>query len=138
MVKKKDHIKGDDVKDPEKAMQRDKEKKRKAALNPFKVSREEFIAWFVATHGAVPNWTQPAVAWMFAGWVAGEGERDWLTEEEKEEVAKKEEANRKRAIKQAENKRLKEEASAKLAAARKKAVKKKAPKKVARNVYKRK
>lgn len=129
MVKKKDYIKGDNVKDPEKAMKKDNEKKRKAALNPFKVSREEFIAWFVATHGAVPNWTQPAVAWMFAGWVAGEGEREWLTEEEKAEAAKKEEANLRRAAKQAENKRLAQEAAARIDA-KKKAVKKKVVKKV--------
>jgi hypothetical protein len=124
-MKRKDHLKDEDVKDPEKAMQKDKEKKRKAALNPFKVSREEFTAWFVYTHGAAPNWTHPSVAWMFAGWVAGEGEREWLTEEEKAALVKKKEANLKRAAKAAENKRLKEETAAKLAAARKKVSKKK-------------
>ena len=123
-MKKKDHIKGDDVKDPEKAMQKDKEKKRAAALNAFKVSRAEFVVWYGIAIGGEPEWSHPAVGWLFAAWVAGEGEREWLTEEEKAEVAKKEEANRKRAIKQAENKRLKEETAAKLAAARKKAVKK--------------
>jgi len=131
MVNKKDRIKGDDVKDPEKAMQKDKEKKRKAALNPFKVSREEFIAWFVATNKTQPDWTHPSVAWMFAGWVAGEGEREWLTEEEKAEAAKREEANLRRAAKQAENKRLAQEAAARIDA-KKKAVKKKVVKKVAK------
>lgn len=129
IAKNKDYVEDDKVKDPEKAMQKDRERKRKAALNPFKVSRQEFIDWFVYTHGALPNWTHPSVAWMFAGWVAGEGEREWLTEEEKAAVIKRKEANLKRAAKAAENKRLKEEAAAKLAAAKKKASKKKASKK---------
>jgi len=124
-MKNKDDVKGKDVKDPEKAMQKDKERKKKAALNPFKVSRAEFTAWFVATNKKQPDWTHPAVAWMFAGWVAGEGEREWLTEEEKEAAIKRAEANRKRAATVAEKKRIKEEASAKLAATRKKVSKKK-------------
>jgi hypothetical protein len=124
-MKNKDGVKGKDVKDPEKAMQKDKERKKKAALNPFKVSRAEFTAWFVATNKKQPDWTHPAVAWMFAGWVAGEGEREWLTEEEKELAIKRAEANRKRAEKAAENKRIREEAAAKLTAARKKVSKKK-------------
>ena len=122
---RKNHLKGDDVKDPEKAMQKDKERKKKAALNPFKVSRAEFTAWFVATNKKQPDWTHPAVAWMFAGWVAGEGEREWLTEEEKEAAAKRAAASRKRAETAAEKKRIKEEEAAKLAATRKKASKKK-------------
>ena len=130
-MKKKDRIKGDDVKDPEKAMQKDKEKKRAAALNAFKVSRAEFVVWYGIAIGGEPEWSHPAVGWLFAAWVAGEGEREWLTEEEKAAIAKRQEANLKRAIKQAENKRLKEETAAKLAAASKK-VAKKVVKKVAK------
>jgi hypothetical protein len=137
-MKKKDHIKGDDVKDPEKAMQKDKEKKRAAALNAFKVSRAEFVVWYGIAIGGEPEWSHPAVGWLFAAWVAGEGEREWLTEEEKAEVAKKEEANRKRAIKQAENKKLREEAAARMAAARKKASAKKVVKKVVKKAVKKK
>jgi hypothetical protein len=131
-MKKKDYLKGDDVKDPEKAMQRDKEKKRAAALNAFKVTRAEFTVWYTDSIGGVVDWSHPAVGWLFAAWVAGEGERDWFTEEEKAEIAKREEANRKRAETQARKKKEQEEASAKSAAARrkvskpvKKAVKKK-------------
>jgi hypothetical protein len=123
-MKRKDHLKGDDVKDPEKAMQKDKEKKRAAALNAFKVTRIEFSVWYDIAIGGEPEWTHPAVGWLFAAWVAGEGEREWLTEEEKADAAKKEEANRKRALKQAENKKLRQEYIAKLDATKKKAVRK--------------
>jgi hypothetical protein len=137
-MKKKDHIKGDDVKDPEKAMQKDKEKKRAAALNAFKVSRAEFVVWYGIAIGGEPEWSHPAVGWLFAAWVAGEGEREWLTEEEKAEVAKKHEANLRRAAKQAENKKLREEAAARMAAARKKASAKKVVKKVVKKAVKKK
>jgi hypothetical protein len=129
---RKNHLKGDDVKDPEKAMKRDKEKKRAAALNAFKVSRAEFTVWYVDSIGGAVEWAHPAVGWLFAAWVAGEGERDWHTEEEKVAIAKREDANRRRAEAQAKRKKEKEEESAKLAAARKKVSKvaKKAVKKV--------
>ena len=129
-MKRKDYIKGDEVKDPEKAMQKDKEKTRAAALNAFKVSRAEFVVWYGIAIGGEPEWSHPAVGWLFAAWVAGEGEREWLTEEEKAAIAKKQEANIKRAAKQAENKRLAREAVARIDA--KKKVVKKVVKKVAK------
>jgi hypothetical protein len=134
-MKRKDHIKGDDIKDPEKAMQKDKEKKRAAALNAFKVSRAEFVVWYGIAIGGEPEWSHPAVGWLFAAWVAGEGEREWLTEEEKAALVKKQEANLKRAAKQAENKRLAQEAAARIDA-KKKVAKKAASKKVAKKVVK--
>lgn len=156
-MKKKDYIKGDDVKDPEKAMTRDSEKKKFAALNAFKVSRAEFVTWYGLSIGGEPDWSHPVVGWLFAAWVAGEGDREWLTEEEKEEIAKREEANRKRMETQAKKKEEQAKLSAKLAKERKKAankavkkavkkpakkaakkVIKKAPKKVAKNMYRRK
>ena len=136
MVKKKDHIKGDDVKDPEKAMQKDKEKKRAAALNAFKVSRAEFVVWYGIAIGGEPEWSHPAVGWLFAAWVAGEGEREWLTEEEKAAAVKRKEANLRRAAKQAENKQLAREAVVRIDA--KKKVVKKAVKKVVKKVAKKK
>jgi hypothetical protein len=128
MVKKKDHIKGDDVKDPEKAMQKDKEIKRATALNAFKVSRAEFVVWYGIAIGGEPEWSHPAVGWLFAAWVAGEGEREWLTEEEKAAAVKRKEANLRRAAKQAENKQLAREAVVRIDA-KKKVVKKVAKKK---------
>ena len=136
MVKKKDHIKGDDVKDPEKAMQKDKERKRATALNAFKVSRAEFVVWYGIAIGGEPEWSHPAVGWLFAAWVAGEGEREWLTEEEKAAAVKRKEANLRRAAKQAENKQLAREAVVRIDA--KKKVVKKAVKKVVKKVAKKK
>ena len=135
-MKKKDHIKGDDVKDPEKAMQKDKERKRATALNAFKVSRAEFVVWYGIAIGGEPEWSHPAVGWLFAAWVAGEGEREWLTEEEKAAAVKRKEANLRRAAKQAENKQLAREAVVRIDA--KKKVIKKAVKKVVKKVAKKK
>lgn len=135
-MKKKDRIKGDDVKDPEKAMQKDKERKRATALNAFKVSRAEFVVWYGIAIGGEPEWSHPAVGWLFAAWVAGEGEREWLTEEEKAAAVKRKEANLRRAAKQAENKQLAREAVVRIDA--KKKVVKKAVKKVVKKVAKKK
>jgi hypothetical protein len=129
-MKRKEHLKGDDVKDPEKAMQKDKERKRATALNAFKVSRAEFVVWYGIAIGGEPEWSHPAVGWLFAAWVAGEGEREWLTEEEKAAAVKRKEANLRRAAKQAENKQLAREAVARID------TKKKIVKKVAKKVVK--
>jgi hypothetical protein len=135
-MKRKDHLKGDDVKDPEKAMQKDKERKRATALNAFKVSRAEFVVWYGIAIGGEPEWSHPAVGWLFAAWVAGEGEREWLTEEEKAAAVKRKEANLRRAAKQAENKQLAREAVVRIDA--KKKVVKKVAKKVVKKVAKKK
>jgi len=74
----------------EQAVKKDLIKKRKEAMIPFEVSRAEFIVWYhdnVST-GVIP-WTEPAVSWLFAAWVASEGEREWLTQEQKDDILKR-------------------------------------------------
>lgn len=82
---------------PEQAINNELAKKRKEALLPFEVARAEFTVWYnqnVST-GVIP-WTEPAVSWMFAAWVAGQSPRLWLTEEQKQAAAKRSEAIEKR------------------------------------------
>ncbi len=80
----KPRLTGNEAKDPEAAMKRDIAAKIAVALNPSKVARAEFAAWYTETIGVVPEWTQPPVNWMFNAWVAAQGEREWLTQEEKD------------------------------------------------------
>jgi hypothetical protein len=70
--------------DPEAAMKRDIAAKIAVALNPAKVARAEFTTWYTETIGVAPEWTQPPVNWMFNAWIAAQGEREWLTQEEKD------------------------------------------------------
>jgi hypothetical protein len=68
--------------DIETAIQKDIAAKILVAMNPFKVARAEFTEWYVGTIGIEPEWTQPPVNWMFNAWIAAQGEREWLTQEE--------------------------------------------------------
>jgi hypothetical protein len=70
--------------DVETAIQKDIAAKILVAMNPFKVARVEFAEWYVGTIGVEPEWTQPPVNWMFNAWIAAQGEREWLTQEEKD------------------------------------------------------
>lgn len=81
MTKKKG-VQPKPVADPEEVLELEQSKKKSSALNSFKVARKEFIEWYVGTIGVEPDWTQPPVNWMFNAWIAAQGGREWLTEED--------------------------------------------------------
>jgi hypothetical protein len=93
-------------KDPEAAMSKDLQKKRAMATKTFEVARKEFSEWYtsIVPTGVIP-WHEPAISWMFAGWVAGESPREWLSEEDKEALEKKKQAFKKSAETRKENKK---------------------------------
>lgn len=107
--------------DIETAMQKDIAAKILVAMNPFKVARAEFTEWYVGTIGIEPEWTQPPVNWMFNAWIAAQGEREWLTQDE---IAKQEEMKIKMAAVSARRKytSLKREATKRELAAERKRV----------------
>jgi hypothetical protein len=92
--------------DPEEEMSKDLQKKRAMATKPFEVARKEFSEWYtsIVPTGVIP-WHEPAISWMFAGWVAGESPREWLSEEDKEAIEKKKEMASKRLATRNENKK---------------------------------
>lgn len=74
----------DDASNPEAAMIKDLAIKASFALDAFTVSRAEFIVWYTDAVGVAPEWTQPPVNWMFNAWIAAQGEREWLTQADKD------------------------------------------------------
>lgn len=72
-----------DKDDPEAAMQRDFERKREFLTKESQVAREEFIEQFKADFGRPPDFTKPMMSAFFNAWIAAQGERQWLTEDDK-------------------------------------------------------
>jgi hypothetical protein len=72
-----------DKDDPEAAMQRDLERKKEFLTKESQVAREEFIEQFKADFGVAPDFTKPMMSAFFNAWIAAQGERQWLTEEDK-------------------------------------------------------
>lgn len=74
------------VKDPEQALIRDLKKQRVSLMKEFNVSRDEFVKWYLATtRKRKIQWTNPVVSWVFAAWVNGSGNTEWLTQMEKDQ-----------------------------------------------------
>ena len=75
-----------EIKDPEQAWIRDLKKQRINLMKEFNVSRDEFVKWYLATtRKRKVQWTDPVVSWMFAAWVNGSGNKEWLTQMEKDQ-----------------------------------------------------
>lgn len=72
-----------DKADPEAAMQRDFERKREFLTKESQVAREEFIEQFKADFGRPPDFNKPMMSTFFNAWIAAQGERQWLTEDDK-------------------------------------------------------
>jgi hypothetical protein len=109
-----------DKDDPEAAMQRDFERKKEFLTKESQVAREEFIEQFKADFGVAPDFTKPLMSAFFNAWIAAQGERQWLTAEDKIFLKAKQKQNERR---RATIKRKKQESAAntkKLIAERKK------------------
>jgi hypothetical protein len=109
-----------DKDDPEAAMQRDFERKKEFLTKESQVAREEFIEQFKADFGVAPDFTKPLMSAFFNAWIAAQGERQWLTAEDKIFLKTKQKQNERR---RATIKRKKQESAAntkKLIAERKK------------------
>jgi hypothetical protein len=109
-----------DKADPEAAMQRDFERKRGLLTKEAQVAREEFMRQFETDFGVPPDFTKPLMSAFFNGWIAAQGERQWLTAEDKVLLRAKHKQNEQR---RATMKRKKQESAAnskRLAAERKK------------------
>ena len=106
--------------DVEAAMQRDFERKKASLTKEAQVAREEFIEQFKADFGAEPDFNKPLMGTFFNAWIAAQGERQWLTDEDKIFLKAKQKQNEQR---RATIKRKKQESAAnskKLIAERKK------------------
>jgi hypothetical protein len=109
-----------DKDDPEAAMQRDLERKKASLTKEAQVAREEFIEQFKADFGKPPDFNKPLMGTFFNAWIAAQGERQWLTDEDKIFLKAKQKQNEQR---RATIKRKKQESAAnskKLIAERKK------------------
>jgi len=90
-------------KDLEAVMAKELSKKKQLATKEMEVSRDEFTKWYRENvlpkrkqrTGVIP-WSEPAISWMFAAWVAGESSRVWMTEEDKNKAAAQKELFSKR------------------------------------------
>lgn len=71
------------IEDPEIAIERELARKRKTLTFEAEVARNEFAAWLLDTHKEIVDWTNPVTHWRFNAWIAEQGEREWLTEDQK-------------------------------------------------------
>lgn len=83
------YIKGDDIEDPEKAMQRDLEKKRTFATRTAEYVKTEFVREYLSSFGELPDLTNPIIDMFYNGWLAAQGKREWLTPEEQKALREK-------------------------------------------------
>ena len=109
-----------DKADPEAAMQRDFERKREFLTKEAQVAREEFIEQFKADFGVVPDFTKPLMSAFFNAWIAAQGERQWLTEEDKIFLKSRQKQNEQRRATMKRKKQESAEVSKQRAAERKK------------------
>jgi hypothetical protein len=109
-----------DKDDPEAAMQRDFERKREFLTKESQVAREEFIEQFKADFGVVPDFTKPIMSAFFNAWIAAQGERQWLTEDDKIFLKARQKQNEQRRATMKRKKQESAEVSKQRAAERKK------------------
>ena len=82
--------------DPEQAMKRDLEKKKLVATKTIDVIRTAFIKEYTDDFGELPDLTNPMINTFYNGWLAAQGNREWLTPEEKDAQRRKRVAIQKR------------------------------------------
>lgn len=90
------YIKGDNILDPEKAMQRDLDKKKLVATKTIDVIRTAFIKEYTDDFGEPPDLTNPMINAFYNGWLAAQGDRQWLTPQERDEQRRRNITNQKR------------------------------------------
>jgi hypothetical protein len=84
------------VVDPEKAMFRDAEKKKAVATRTVEVIKTEFVREYLKDFGELPDLTDPMINMFYNGWLAAQGEREWLSPEDLQEAKKRQILNEKR------------------------------------------
>lgn len=109
-----------DKADPEAAMQRDFERKREFLTKESQVARTEFVKEHVRDFGRPPDFTKPMMSAFFNAWIAAQGERQWLTEEDKFLLKAKQKQNEQRRATIKRKKQESAEVSKQRAAERKK------------------
>jgi hypothetical protein len=109
-----------DKDDPEAAMQRDLERKKASLTKEAQVARQEFIAQYKADFNKLPDFSKPMMSTFFNAWIAAQGERQWLTDEDKIFLKAKQKQNERRRATIKKNKQVSAEISKKLIAERKK------------------
>ena len=109
-----------DKADPEAAMQRDFERKRGLLTKESQVAREEFMQQFETDFGVPPDSTKPMMSAFFNAWIAAQGERQWLTAEDKVALKAKRMQNERRSVTLKRKKQQSAANSKRLAAERKK------------------
>lgn len=90
------YIKGDNVLDPEKAMQRDLDKKKAIATHTIEIIKTAFVREYLRDFGELPDLTNPMINMFYNGWLAAQGNRQWLTQQELYEMKRRQIANEKR------------------------------------------
>ena len=86
------------VEDPEKAMERELARKRQTLTLTAEVARNEYAEWLSKAHRELVNWSDPVTHWRFNAWIAEQGEREWLSDKQKEVQQKRSQASRSRAV----------------------------------------
>ena len=86
------------VEDPEKAMERELDRKRQTLTTAAEVARTEYAEWLSKAHRELVNWSDPVTHWRFNAWIAEQGEREWLSDKQKDIQQKRSQASRSRAV----------------------------------------
>lgn len=86
----------DQVLDPEKAMQRDLEKKRAVATQTIQFIKTEFVREYLEDFGELPDLTNPMINMFYNGWLAAQGDRKWHTPAEINEMKRRQIQNEQR------------------------------------------
>ena len=110
---------GLNVEDPEKAMERELNRKRQTLTMAAEVARSEYAEWLSKVHRELVNWSDPVTHWRFNAWIAEQGEREWLSAKQKDIQQKRSQASRSRAVVMAKVKADAVTTKAELAAERK-------------------
>lgn len=85
-----------DTQDPENLMQKELAKKRMTSTKVSEMSRAEFTSEYYTEYSKLPDWADITTHWLFNVWLHGQGEREWLTEEEKQQMKQRQQAHKKR------------------------------------------
>jgi len=77
--------------DPEVFFIHSLEQRKKDAMSPIKVARDEFIDTFKRQKKNQPDFSNPITHVIFNAWLAKQDGREWVTKEQKKDAQNKEE-----------------------------------------------
>ncbi len=83
-------------KDPELMIEIAIARKKITATKTSDFVRSEFANEYRAEHGRAPDWADVTTHWMYNAWIAAQGDREWLTEDEQRQVKARHDAFLKR------------------------------------------